>query len=155
MKTQEILDRLKAAVMAARRPHYGHVCDELDYLYEGINVVEELIQELEKEFKAGPPYWHEFNPWKDDVVYVELDELVKCIGGNYTPEKFREYVGDYGDRLDAYILPQPLTPNSEPQHCIGVRFGSNGYDYLSPIPNQHAVVKLLKKKLEQQNNKGM
>ena len=44
-----IITRLRAAISAARRPHYGSNDDEIDYLHEGVGMVEDLVKELEKE----------------------------------------------------------------------------------------------------------
>jgi hypothetical protein len=49
MEKQEIITRLRAALVEARRPHYGRNDDEIDYLHEGVGMVEDLVKELEKE----------------------------------------------------------------------------------------------------------
>jgi len=28
------------------------------------------------------PYWHDVNPWKDDVVYVTIERLAECVAGS-------------------------------------------------------------------------
>lgn len=83
-------------------------------------------------------YWDEYNPWREKIVYVPLEELAEALadGSNiqltdgsvveYTPELMIEHWQQYSYNLDAYILPgQPLG------FSMGVRYGSHGPEYLS------------------------
>lgn len=45
-----------------------------------------------------------------------------------------------GERLDAYIL-----PCVSGYHCIGIRYGNSGSQYLSPTGDKDKVSELLKK----------
>lgn len=45
-----------------------------------------------------------------------------------------------GDKLDSYILPQPSG-----YHNIGIRYGSEGRQYLSPMADRERVTALLRK----------
>lgn len=99
---------------------------------------------------APQPHWP--NPWKD-VVYVPIEKLVECahgIGERWsdtdgssfimTKERMLEHWKQAGDKLDAYILPQPSG-----WHCIGIRYGADGPQYLSPMGDQEKVAQLLKR----------
>lgn len=91
--------------------------------------------------------WHDCNPWADRAVYVPLEELAEAVaGGTIMVESGRRVVDRnpqyllrgwraYGDRLDAYILPQP-----HGQHAAGIRFGPKDSDYLSLSPHSPARV---------------
>lgn len=46
MTTEQIIAELERAVRTARQPHYGYNDTELDNLYDGIAVVEDLIGKL-------------------------------------------------------------------------------------------------------------
>ena len=96
------------------------------------------------------PFWP--NPW-DDVVYVPIEELVECHAGIgqscgipdgssviMTQELILENWKSYGPKLDAYILPQPSG-----WHDIGVRYGAEGSQYLSPMGDKKKVAALLSK----------
>lgn len=82
-------------------------------------------------------FWHAENPWADNVVYVPLAALAEAVSGGtvtsggesvpYTSEFVLTHWAAFGDKLDAYILPQPAG-----RHSIGVRFGGEGSEYLSP-----------------------
>lgn len=100
------------------------------------------------------PHWHEYNPWKDYVVYVTLEELADCFyglnnscgdgnGGSfiYTKELLLEHWKETGDKLDAYILPQ-----SSGYHDMGIRFGKEPCEYLSPMGVSSKLSSLLKSK---------
>lgn len=43
-----------------------------------------------------------------------------------------------GDKLDAYILPQPSG-----YHSIGIRYGNDGHEYLSPPADKEKAQALL------------
>lgn len=84
------------------------------------------------------PHWDQYNPWRDKIVYVPLEELAEALAdgsqvrladGNvveYTPELMLEHWRQYGYELDAYLLPGQALGFS-----IGVRYGSHAPDYLS------------------------
>lgn len=59
-----------------------------------------------------------------------------------TKEKVLEHWKTAGDKLDAYILPCPSG-----WHCIGVRYGKEGSEYLSPFGDNDKVTALLEKYL--------
>jgi hypothetical protein len=100
-------------------------------------------------------YW--VNPWAD-AIPVPIEELAECHAGlgqlcrRYTnvgvdTETFiltKENVLDSwksaGNKLDAYILPQPSG-----YHSIGIRYGAEGYEYLSPAGDKEKVQALLDK----------
>lgn len=97
------------------------------------------------------PHWK--NPWNDDVVYVPIEELVKCAAGIgesckdkngssfiMTEEIMLKHWRQGKDKLDAYIL-----PCTSGYHCIGIRYGNNGNEYLSPMGNKDKVEALLQK----------
>lgn len=78
------------------------------------------------------PYWHEYNPWKDKVVYLGVRELVQVVG----LDKFTTIILEYGSKIDVYLLPQPSG-----DHSFGVRYGPDGCEYLSLyIPKELAEV---------------
>ena len=100
--------------------------------------------------KAPKPHWK--NPW-DDAIPVPIEELVECahgIGESWgdidgtsfimTKERMLEHWKQAGDKLDAYILPCPSG-----WHCIGIRYGAEGSQYLSPAANKEKVAALLRK----------
>lgn len=95
------------------------------------------------------PHWN--NPW--EVVYVPIEELAECDAGLgktcgtmngpsfiLTKEKILEHWRSAGSKLDAYILVQP-----NGFHSIGIRYGNEGSQYLSPMGNKDKVAELLKK----------
>lgn len=82
-------------------------------------------------------HWH--NPWQDSIT-VPIEELVECVkgigerwsdlNGNYfimTKEDMLSHWKSYGDKLDAYVLECVFG-----MHCIGIRYGNDGSQYLSP-----------------------
>jgi len=101
-------------------------------------------------------YWHDVNPWRNDVVYVPLHELaealdngttIRDVDGKIVPHdaayhlrRWHETSRIYGtpDQLDAYILPQPSG-----DHSCGVRYGSEGSQYFSPHNGAPAKVQAL------------
>lgn len=96
------------------------------------------------------PHWK--NPWKD-AVPVPIEELVECAYGIgevwsgpegkflMTKELMLEHWRNAGPNLDAYILPGTHWR----QHCIGVRYGNEGSQYLSPHGVQEKIQRLLEK----------
>ncbi len=98
--------------------------------------------------KGYVPHWP--NPWLD-VVYVPIEELAEVAHGLgqqwsdvdgssfiMTKERMLEYWHQNGDKLDAYILPQPSG-----WHCIGIRYGAEDSQYLSPGCNRAKTEALL------------
>lgn len=86
-------------------------------------------------------------------MYVPIEELVECAhglgewwgdgkGGTFimTKERMLAHWKEAGDKLDAYIL-----PCSSGWHCIGIRYGAEGSEYLSPMGDKEKVIALLRK----------
>lgn len=98
------------------------------------------MQQLRGSSRPKPQHWHADNPWADKVVYVPLERLAAALAGGsigigltgksvpYDVAFILKHWGHYGDRLDAYILPQP----GEVRHSVGVRYGAFSAEYLSP-----------------------
>jgi hypothetical protein len=61
-----------------------------------------------------------------------------------TVEKVLDMWTQSGKRVDAYILPQPSG-----DHSIGIRYGKQGSEYLSPMGERSKVQALLDKYLTQ------
>jgi len=92
-------------------------------------------------------HWREHNPWEDRAVYVPVEELAECVSGgliglpdgstvrNTTEFVLSRWHEQCGDRLDAYILPQP-----NQRHLLGVRFGPEGPQYLAPHSGKRDMV---------------
>jgi hypothetical protein len=70
---------------------------------------------MEKQMKI---HWHFKNPWRDRAIYVPLDLLV--------PINSNRYRTDLGDKLDAYLLPQP-----DGSFEAGIRYGKEPNQYVS------------------------
>lgn len=87
-------------------------------------------------------YWHEWNPWNDSgLIYIpiELCAALCNYSRSWSDEETVTHWRQYGDKLDCYILPQPSG-----MHSLGVRFGKEGHEYLSPYGNHKAIDALLK-----------
>ena len=95
------------------------------------------------------PHWHDHNPWNDRVVYVSLKELAAVTARRDAPATGQASDRDiifvlahwraYGEKLDAYVLPQP-----DGFHSIGVRYGAGVAEYLSPaVVDEEALQSLL------------
>ena len=95
---------------------------------------------------------HWVNPW-EDAISVPIEELAECHAGlgemyssirsgtfTMTKETVLKHWKNAGDKLDAYILPQP-----DGDHSIGIRYGNDGEDYLSPAGDKEKVQALLDK----------
>lgn len=95
-------------------------------------------------------HWH--NPFIG-VVNVSLDELSLCHNdiGKWTRHRDGDsfiltpeiLIGEWsqrGNKLDAYILPQP-----DGFHDIGIRYGNGIEQYISPYGNKEKVQALLNK----------
>lgn len=78
------------------------------------------------------PHWHEHNPWRDNLIYVSLEELAACHHAVNDPSSAWRMVDaiahwlQYGDQLDAYILVNTTLMSA------GVRYGPEPHQYLSP-----------------------
>ncbi|WP_292362962.1 hypothetical protein [Mesorhizobium sp.] len=96
-------------------------------------------------------FWHQENPWKDQLIYVPIEELAEChmaIGRTlaimndkpilYDVAHCLDHWGEYGSMLDAYILTGAM-------FTAGVRFGPEGPDYLSPGFSLPKLTALLRK----------
>ena len=94
---------------------------------------------------------HWVNPW-EDAITVPIDKLAECHAGLdqmcgsadgpflLTKEKILEHWRSAVDKLDPYIL-----PSAKGSHCMGIRYGAEGSQYLSPYPNQEKLQALLDK----------
>lgn len=113
--------------------------------------VARLRRKLENGWKKNQ-HWHEHNPWADFVVYVPIEELATCAAGGkirlidgrvvpFTTEIVLMHWRKYGDKLDAYILPQPSG-----DHSIGVRYGQKAWEYASPMPQDRVKLAALLEK---------
>lgn len=104
---------------------------------------------------------HWVNPW-EDAIPVPIEELAECHAGLgqlcgsakgsflLTKEKVLEHWGSAGKNLDAYILPQPGG-----YHCIGIRYGAECSEYLSPAGDKEKVQALLNKYFFENKNNCM
>ena len=138
-------------------PFWGIVADkakeffpvQFDCVY--IDTQEKINETLKSVNQALIPHW--INPW-EDAIPVPIEELAECHEGLdkfygtmdpgvkilMTKERILAGWKQDGDKLDAYILPQ-----SNGWNCIGVRYGNEGSEYLSPMANQEKTRALLKK----------
>ena len=106
-------------------------------------------------------HWHQENPWKDTAIYVPLETLAEALSGYksqlttgedviVSPDMQVEIWKNNGLNLDAYILPQPSG-----NVCVGVRYGPEPSDYISPhIHNKENVEKLCEKYTKSEKNDG-
>lgn len=111
------------------------------------------LGELLLEAPVEEPHWHEFNPWGEFCVYVTVEELAAChkmLGRLYeidgmsqplTVELIIEIWQREGDGLDAYIIPDALVTPGLPS--AGVRFGTEGHEYLTPHCDSAKMLELL------------
>jgi hypothetical protein len=84
---------------------------------------------------------HWVNPWKD-AIPASLEELAECTEvGNWTSADSLHLWRGYGSKLDPYIL-----DGGGGRHCIGIRFGNKGEEYLSPYAPQDKIHRLLLRK---------
>jgi hypothetical protein len=95
------------------------------------------------------------NPWPEAVA-VTLEELMACDNGIgksctftngetriLTLEDVLGFVKQVGPKLDAYVLPGEGQPGE--RLCMGVRYGNEPHEYLSPYGDQAKLGALLKK----------
>ena len=89
----------------------------------------------------------------EDAVPVPIEELAEChmalnqpcrdVDGTtfiLTKERILEHWKGKDGKVDAYILPCPSG-----WHCIGIRYGNEGSQYLSPAGDKDKVTALLRK----------
>lgn len=79
-------------------------------------------------------HWHDFNPWATHLIYVP--SIAEAKDAQYENYVFHYY----GVAVDAYILAQPSG-----QHSLGIRYGKEPEDYLSPPIAQDKAEQLIKK----------
>lgn len=90
--------------------------------------------------------WHDYNPWKDSIVYVPVEELAEALADGrqislqngttveYTAEMMLEHWHEASYEIDAYILPRAHG------YSVGIRYGSHGDQYLSPhVPDNDRI----------------
>lgn len=80
------------------------------------------------------PNWTQPPEWRDRIVYVPLEELSACVAGG----DLRVRCKQYGDHLDAYILPSLAGHIS-----AGIRYGDEPGEYLSLFGDQENLIDLL------------
>lgn len=87
-------------------------------------------------------YWHDYNPWKDELIYVTTEEWLDCL--KYQDETRVRYVQQMERRPfhDLYILP---SPNKNFNHSMGMRYGRHGAEYLSPYGDSDKIQALINK----------
>ena len=83
-------------------------------------------------------YWHEYNPWANDIIYIPLETAAELCSYSWPSYETLWHWKQYSDKLDAYILPQPSG-----DHSVGVRYGKEGNEYLSPYANSVKVSQFL------------
>ena len=83
------------------------------------------------------PHWDAYNPWRDHLIYVSIEDLAECYLPMTGPDLLIPQIESwnmieaianwtqYGTELDAYILTGPVL-------AAGVRYGPEGEHYLSP-----------------------
>ena len=84
-------------------------------------------------------YWHKYNPWADKILYIPIEDAVALC--DYGPRAINEILENWrqhGNKLDAYILPQPSG-----HHCIGIRYGKEASEYISAFANSVRTEKYL------------
>ena len=134
IKSMKVISEPGAAIMVTE-------VELSDRAKEGLTIKEEITTRSNFEkAESYKPYWT--NPW-NGVVYVPLEELADCcVVENFDKDQVLNYFYSRGRYLDAYILPSPYPKG---YHSIGVRYGNDGPEYLSPYGDQSKVLELLKK----------
>lgn len=91
----------------------------------------------------GPgKWWGEFNPWHWEAIYVPVEELAAALGHERVPVQWLSHSA----RLDGYLLRQPGG-----EYLVGVRYGSDGGEYLTPAafaPAQQEALRALAESAE-------
>jgi len=73
------------------------------------------------------PHFHDFNPWASELAYIpDLDEFVDALDPFYNRERYKNRLRTVG-KYDVYVL-----SNGD----LGVRFGREESQYLSPASNE-------------------
>lgn len=89
------------------------------------------------------PNPHFTNPWAPDALPVPLDELIAALRNaeHYSKE------GLFKDNPhDAYLLRDGDPKDSGEQwFCAGIRYGEEGHEYLSPMPDMPKALALWNK----------
>ena len=114
MEKQEIITRLRAAISEARRPHYGSNDDQIDYLSDGVSMVEDLVKELEKENDMTKKTSARA-PWRD-----EDRALLRTM---------HQQGGTYKDM--AKILNRSVGSIAQQLHQIKIQDKSEGYAHVA------------------------
>jgi len=94
-------------------------------------------------------HWNEYNRFSGELVHVPLEELARCCAGGSVGLPNGDVVAydeafvlaewqAAGDRLDGYILPW-----EDGRYSIGIRYGSEDADYLSPSIKNLGLVREL------------
>lgn len=75
---------------------------------------------------------HWINPWEEarDVLVEDIIDIASHYNRHWDPtqraKELRYWIEQYGSKVDGYILPSPSG-----WHALGVRYGNEGYEYLS------------------------
>ncbi|NTF17794.1 hypothetical protein G6L37_05225 [Agrobacterium rubi] len=102
-------------------------------------------------------HWDQYNPWRDRLVYVPIEELAEALADGssirlqdgsvveYTAELMLKHWRSNSYELDAYVLPDQaldayILPNQAFGHSVGIRYGSHGHEYLSPLVRDQSRV---------------
>jgi hypothetical protein len=86
-------------------------------------------------------HWHDYNPWADRLIYIpSLEELAEALQyPGIISEKVKQWQ-KAGKKLDAYVLCQPSG-----DHCMGIRYGAEPHEYISPYGNREKLQRLIDK----------
>lgn len=146
-------ERFFAKLTDARRYFLAFDHHTLSCLIRGLHELGEHMNEDQRTLQQQhSPYWHDVNPWRDKIVYVTLEDLAGCLkhlgapirlfDGTTVIQTVEWLVSEWrrnGDKLDAYVLPQPSG-----QHSGGIRYGAKPAEYLSPYCDCDKLFALLK-----------
>lgn len=87
-------------------------------------------------------HWHDFNPWSAKLCYTStLDEWLDCLALQSSRKWYEEEARRLGQKIDCYLLPGVGGLGIQ----MGLRFGPNGEDYLSPPCDQETAFRVLQK----------
>ncbi len=96
---------------------------------------------------------HWINPWEDCAVSVPVEELAEALASDdlcglpdgssevMDAQHYLRFFALSGDKLDAYILESRV--DYDCHFSVGVRFGNEGYQYLSPYAKNSAKIRML------------
>lgn len=94
--------------------------------------------------------WDQYNPWREKLVYVPLEELAEALADDSnvqlpdgrvvknTAERLLGNWQQYGYELDGYLL-----PNDVLGYSVGVRYGSHDNEYLSLYARDRSKIEAL------------